>query len=232
MKLAIMQPYFFPYLGYFQLLKAVDKFVVYDDVNFIKQGWINRNFILHDCNPLRVTIPLKQASSFRPIDETQIASFSSWKKKFLQTISQAYGHAPFFKEVYPLVETVIEDDCITIAQLASNSIFAVLEYLELPLEVEPTSRRYMNQHLKGQERVLDICRIECCEKYYNLPGGMDLYEREAFEQAGIDLWFVQPADVSYKQFACKFVPKLSMIDVLMFNDRKTVVSYLDQYEIC
>lgn len=232
MKLAIMQPYFFPYLGYFQLLNAVDKFIIYDDVNFIKQGWVNRNFILMDCKPLRMTIPIRQASSFRPIYETQIASIPGWKKRFLQAISQGYGKAPFFKEVYFLVETVIEKDYITIAQLASSSILAVLEYLELPLEVEPTSRHYMNQHLKGQERVLDICRIECCKKYYNLPGGTGLYERQAFEQSGIDLGFVQPGDVSYRQFECKFVPNLSMIDVLMFNDRKTVISYLDQYEIC
>lgn len=231
MKLAIMQPYFFPYLGYFQLLRAVDKFVVYDDVNFIKQGWINRNFILHNCKPLRFTIPLKHASSFSPIYETQIAPISGWKKKFLKIISQAYRKAPFYIEVYSLIETVVEEDCSTIAQLASNSIFSVLEYLEMSLDVEPTSRCYMNEHLKGQERVLDICRIECCKKYYNLSGGMSLYEHQAFKQAGIDLRFVQSRDVSYGQFGCRFVPNLSMIDVLMFNDRKTVITYLDQYEI-
>jgi len=230
-KLAIMQPYFFPYIGYFQLLKAVDKLVVYDDVNFIKQGWINRNFILQNCNPLRITVPLKQASSFRPINETQIARIFGWKKRFLLTISQAYSKAPFFKDIYPLIETVIEEDCLTIAQLASNSVLAVIEYLGIPLEMEVTSRRYMNRHLNGQERVLDICRIERCEQYYNLQGGIGLYERQAFKKTGVDLCFVQPREVSYRQFGCEFVSKLSIIDVMMFNDRNTVTSYLDQYEI-
>ena len=230
MKLAIMQPYFFPYIGYFQLLKAVDKLVVYDDVNFIKQGWINRNFILGQCNPLRITVPLKQASSFMPIYEVQIAPISGWKKRLLQTVFQAYSKAPFFSEVYPLMEEVVDEDCPTIAQLATSSILAVIKYLDLPLKVEATSRCYKNRNLKGQERVLDICRIEACEKYYNLPGGINLYERQAFQKSGVDLRFIQPRDVRYKQFECEFVPKLSIIDAMMFNDRNTVISYLDEYD--
>lgn len=219
-----MQPYFFPYLGYFQLLATVDKLVVYDDVNFIKQGWINRNFILVNCKAQRITIPVRNASSFELISRTKLAA--DWQAKFLKTIQQAYCRAPYFDHIFSLVEKITAADHKTISELALASIQAVVDYLEFRLQVESTSSRYGNSHLKGKERVLDICRQEACAAYYNLPGGKELYDYETFASAGIRLIFIEPRVMPYKQLNCEFIPNLSIIDVLMFNSREAIRAHL------
>jgi hypothetical protein len=232
MKLAVMQPYFFPYIGYFQLIHAADKFVAYDDVNFIKQGWINRNFILLNCRPLRITIPLSNASSFTTISNSKLSPNAVWRSKLLKTLHQAYDKAPYFEEIYALAEAVIQrEHAGSIAQLALGSIQAVVAYLGLTTQIQPTSSHYRNSHIKGQARVLDICCIEGATTYYNLPGGYKLYDRDVFATAGVELGFIQPSIAPYRQFGCEFVPNLSILDVLMFNDRATVCSYLDNYEV-
>src|SRR5690606_26985644 len=159
MKLAIMQPYIFPYIGYFQLISAVDKFVFYDDVNFIKQGWVNRNRILVNGTDYLFSVPLMKQSSFVKIEDTLInhAEYPHWKKKFLKTLSQAYRKAPLFKSVYPLVESILKQEVDSIATLAKNSILKTCQYLNLHCEWETSSSIYKNEHLKGQNRVLDIC---------------------------------------------------------------------------
>lgn len=231
MKLAIMQPYFFPYLGYFQLIKAVDKFVIYDDVNFIKQGWINRNYILLNCKPTRITIPLQHASSFQTIFETKLSSTVEWRAKLLKTLYQAYGQAPYFNDVFNRIELVIQQRCTSISDLALASIRMVLEYLELSVDIQPTSIHYQNCHLKGQNRILDICRQEGCKSYLNLSGGRALYDAQAFNNADIDLRFIQCKELQYPQFGCTFIPNLSILDVLMFNEKSQVNGYLDYYEL-
>lgn len=229
MKLAVMQPYFFPYLGYFQLLYAVDLFVIYDDVNFIKQGWINRNFILMHCRPLRITIPLAGASSFRAIANTTVSADLAWRNKLLKTLYQAYAKAPHFEPVYTLVEGVVRTHCTSLAELALRSIQAVTEYLGLTTQIRPSTRPYANCSLKGEARILDICLREHADVYYNLPGGESLYERAIFAQAGVDLRFIQPNQPHYPQFGCAFVPNLSILDTLMFNTPETVRGYLEDY---
>lgn len=221
MKLAIMQPYFFPYLGYFQLIRAVDIFVAFDDVSYIKRGWINRNFLLMGCAPIRFTVPLANASQFRPICGTLIAS-TAWQKKFLKTLHQAYAKAPYFSTVYVLAESVVTQHYPSLAELALSSLKAVMAYLGLETLVRPTSRTYGNGHLRGQDRILDICRQEKADVYLNLPGGRALYDPEMFAAANVDLRFLQSSNVSYPQFRCEFVPNLSMLDVLMFNNREAV----------
>lgn len=222
MKLAIMQPYFFPYIGYFQLIYAVDIFVAYDDVTYIKGGWINRNYLLMDCKPTRFTVPVADASPFRLINKTQVASIT-WQAKFLKTLHHAYAKAPQFESVYSLVETVVK--CVNVhslAELALYSLTAVMDYLSISTVVRPTSMIYNNAYLKGQERILDICQREKADTYINLPGGRALYEWVVFFEQGVDLRFLQPGKVHYNQFHCNFVPNLSILDVLMFNERETV----------
>lgn len=231
MKLAIMQPYFFPYLGYFQLIHAVERFVIYDDVNFIKQGWINRNFVLMDCRPLRVTAPLCGASSFKSIADTTLSPGSAWRGKFLKTLIQAYGKAPHFEPAFTLAEDVIQRQCGSVAELALESILAVAKYLGLSAEIRPSARHYENRHLKGEARVLDICRQEGADIYYNPFGGQELYDRATFASAGVELRFIKPGEPRYRQFRCEFVPHLSILDVLMFNDRETVRKFLADFEV-
>ena len=160
--LGIMQPYVFPYLGYFQLMAAVDRFVVYDDVAFIKQGWINRNHILVDGAPHRFTIPLHDPSSFRAIDETSVdpAGYAPFVRKFLRTIDQSYQRAACFSPARALVADVFEGFEGSIGTLALRSLRAVARYVGIGTAIVESSHTYGNGHLKAQERVLDICARE------------------------------------------------------------------------
>jgi hypothetical protein len=230
-KLGIMQPYFFPYLGYFQLIHAVDRFVIYDDVAFIKQGWVNRNRILIDGQPSYLTVPLKHASSFRTIAEIEIddsAQNRQWVARTLKTIDNAYRRAPEFERVFPLVESVLTSGAMRIGDLAFRSVRAVAAYLHLDTGVVETSSVYGNAELTGQDRVIAICRAEAADEYVNASGGVDLYSRDAFAGAGVALRFLESNAPEYKQFGAPFVPSLSIIDVLMFNTAESVRVSLDR----
>lgn len=222
MKLAIMQPYFFPYIGYFQLIHAVDKLVFYDDVNYIKGGWINRNRLFLSGAVRYITVPLAGASSFEKINSTKIGNEGNWQKQMLAVIHQSYDRAPYYGAVIDLVERVINSHDGCIASLAKNSIVAVSEYLSVDTSFVNSSSVYRNQDLRGAARVLDICNKENAKQYWNVPGGRDLYSPDEFKAAGVDLQFVDVAIVPYKQLAPDFNPGLSIIDVMMHNDKEVV----------
>ena len=229
-----MQPYLFPYLGYFQLLHAVDRFVVYDDVAFIKQGWINRNRILINGQPAYFTVPVKHASSFILIQDTVIdddPQNARWVERTLKTIANAYHRAPEFGRVFPLIETALQAPTRRVGELAVASLKAVMQFLDLRTEWIGSSARYGNQHLKGEDRVLAICKAEGATDYINVAGGRELYSRDRFAEERIRLHFLQPVAVEYRQFQHAFVPWLSIIDVLMFNPPVAVREWLTEYEL-
>ena len=234
MKLAIMQPYLFPYIGYFQLVAAVDKFVIYDDVNFIKGGWINRNNVLINKKSNLFTVPLDKSSSYTLINETKInlKFYNIWKVKFLRSLEQSYKKAPYFTEVYNLIENVLQiNENDSIGELAVNSIKSVSEYLQLQTEICETSEIYKNKAISGQERVLDICRIEKASQYINPIGGIDLYSKDSFKEKSVVLNFIKSKPITYSQFDNDFSPWLSIIDVLMFNSVREVNKMINQYEL-
>lgn len=217
MKIAIMQPYFFPYIGYFKLLKAVDKFIFYDDVNFIKGGWINRNRLLLNGKIGYFTIPLSKAGSFSRINSIETKNDMPWEARILAQIAQSYSHAPFYEKVLPLVRSVLETHDGHISTIARNSILAVADYLGMAKDYTASSAIYGNQELKSVARVLDICRKESATSYVNLPGGRALYSPDEFLAAGLELEFVDILLQSYPQSTDAFHSGLSIIDVLMFN---------------
>jgi hypothetical protein len=234
MKLAIMQPYLFPYIGYFQLVAAVNKFVIYDDVNFIKGGWINRNNVLINKKSNLFTVPLNKASSYTLINETKInlKFYNIWKVKFLRSLEQSYKRSPYFTEVYNLIENVLEiNENDLISELAVNSIKNVSDYLQLDTEICKTSENYNNKTKSGQERVLDICGIEKASHYINPIGGIELYSKNTFKENGIALNFIKSKPIIYSQFDNDFSPWLSIIDVLMFNSISEVNVMVNQYEL-
>lgn len=220
MKLAIMQPYLLPYLGYFQLVAQVDSFVFYDDVNFIKNGWINRNRLLAGGEARYFTIPLQGASSFARIADVGVQPAAAWRRKMLNTVRQSYSRAPSFDAVFALLEDVLEPSCERIAELAKRSVAAVAGYLGLGTQFEWTSAVYGNEALGGAARVLDICRRAGAAHYYNLPGGRELYDADEFAAAGVTLHFIEPHLPPYAQGRHEFVPGLSILDVLMWNERE------------
>lgn len=233
LRVAVMQPYLFPYLGYFQLLNAVDRFVVYDDVNFIRQGWINRNNILVNGAAHRFTLPLSGLSSFTAINEVHIDQrlFGIWRSKFMKTLAQAYSKAPHYKQIIILVDQVLDPAATHIGQLARASIEVVAGYLDIATTIIPSSSCYNNKSLKGQERILDICRLEGARYYINAQGGSDLYDRTVFSSRGFKLSFLQPGLSAYPQGGGPFVPGLSIIDVLMFNAPERMRSMLNEFDL-
>lgn len=229
----MMQPYIFPYIGYFQMIKAVDTFVFYDDVNFIKQGWINRNRILVNKKDFLFTIPLKKQNSFEWIKNTNINQklYEVWQKKFLQTLEQNYKKAPFFNEVFKFVKETLSEKNETISELAINSIQKSVTYLDLRTVFQTSSESYQNRGMERQERLIDICKQENATHYINALGGQELYKKEDFQKEGIRLSFIKSNPIEYKQFKNEFVPWLSIIDVLMFNSKEETLKLLDNYEL-
>ena len=228
MKLGIMQPYFFPYLGYWQLISAVDKYVVYDDVTYIKGGWINRNNILLNKQPHLLTLPIENASSFKNINEISITSKISEKEKLLKTINMAYLKAPFFNEIYPIINKLIMENN-NIALLNYNTILEITKYLNIKTEILLSSEIEKDNSLKAEKKVIHINKILDSDTYINAIGGQTLYDKKEFEQNGIKLNFLKMNEIKYEQFKSNFVPNLSIIDILMFNSPEIVNKMLNNY---
>lgn len=229
MKIAIIQPYFFPYLGYFQLANSVDKFVFYDDVNFIRKGWINRNRILLNGKEFIFTLALKSASQNKLINQIDICEGND---RILKTIKYAYLRAPFFDDTYQLIDQVFEsmNEIKCIAKLAEISVKKVAEYLGIRTIFETSSETYgSTEGLRREERLITICQINNADVYINPSGGINLYSKENFRKKGIHLFFMKNSLSKYKQFSDHFVSGLSIIDIMMFNDKKTIKEFLNAY---
>ncbi|RED48380.1 WbqC family protein [Seonamhaeicola aphaedonensis] len=232
MKIAIMQPYFFPYIGYFQLINAVDEFVFYDDVNFIKKGYINRNMILVNGDSYQFTLPIKKASQNKLINQTEVALSKKWIESFLKTLEFAYKNAPYFKSVYNLVQNVLEEDYKNVSQIAINSVSKVCAYLGLTPYFSLSSRDYSNSKtLKKADRLIAIAREAGKCNYINPIGGQKLYTKTYFKDRGVNLSFLQPETICYSQMQHQFVDSLSIIDVLMFNSKDSILTLLNQRKI-
>lgn len=221
-----MQPYFLPYIGYFQLIASVDKFIILDDVNYIKKGWINRNRILLNGQAHNFSIPLLQASQNKYICEMEIKKDERNQEKLLKTFRQAYSRAPYYQEVYPLIEEVIKFPTNKLSIYLLNSIKKINLYLGLTTEIINSSKIYKNTNLKGQERIIDICLKEKAETYLNAEGGHHLYDEEKFKESNINLKFIKPSLIPYKQMQDEFIPSLSILDILMFNKNTFINNHL------
>ncbi|MFD2936546.1 WbqC family protein [Spirosoma flavum] len=234
MTLAIMQPYFLPYIGYMQLMNAVDTFVLYDDVAFINRGWINRNKLLINGQEYLFTVPLKDASQNKRINEVHLADDPKWRSKLLKTIEQGYRKAPYYQTVMPLTEKIINFATDSISDLVHFSLVELNQYLGITTRLIASSSIYNNAELKAQERILDICLQEKATHYINPIGGTELYDKPLFAEAGIKLNFIKANRVEYPQFnrvGNEFIPWLSTLDALMFSDIASVRVMMGEYEL-
>lgn len=232
MKIAIMQPYFFPYLGYFQLIIAVDKFIFYDDVNFIKKGWVNRNRIITNNLVNNINLGLIKASQNKKINEISIITDDF--NKTLKTIQHSYSKAPFFKEVYTLIENYFLS--LTpknlLSEATANSILKVCEYLGINRSFEFSSEKYPNTRgMERGDRLMAICHENKADKYINPLGGTELYKKEVFKDNKIELQFLKPKLETYQQWGGDFISGLSIIDVLMFNSKTDVKRMLNYFDL-
>ena len=231
MKVSIMQPYFFPYIGYFQLIANSDVFVIYDDVNFIKKGWINRNSILVNNTSYLFSMPLQNVSQNKLINEIFITDLDKWKTDLLKTISSSYKKAPFYQDVYPLIEKIISFDELNLALYIQNSLQNLCAYLNLNTKLIMSSEIVKNNDLRGENKIIDICLQLGATQYVNAIGGIELYTQENFQVKNIDLKFIKSENIIYQQFKNEFKPWLSIIDVIMFNSVEDTRMLLNKFEL-
>lgn len=224
-KVAIMQPYILPYIGYFQLINAVDKFVIYDDVQFIKRGWINRNNILFQGEKKLLTIPLNGASSNKQINEIEIFD----NNKFLKTLETAYVKAPYKRTVMPLINEIFSNTDKNLSRFIGNSLKKVSSYIGIETIFCYSSDIEGHQSLKGQNKIIHICKAINAGTYINPIGGKELYDRHIFKHEGINLYFINPHLSNYRQLGNEFIPGLSIVDVLMFNSKDKIQKMLNEY---
>ena len=231
MKLGMMQPYFFPYIGYFQLLNMVDKYVVFDSANYIKNGWVNRNRILVNGAPDYFRASVRKASQNKLINEIEVSNDEDVKTKNIHTLEFAYKKAPFYAEVMPLLERFLMADYDNLAEINVASNKLVCDYLGIQTEIMLFSELDTDKELKREYRIYDVCKTLGADEYVNAIGGTELYDFEEFKKRGIKLSFLKADPIEYEQFGKEFVPSLSIIDVMMFNSVPQIQDMMNKYTL-
>jgi hypothetical protein len=231
MKLGVMQPYFLPYIGYFQLINAVDMFVVYDNIKYTKKGWINRNRMLVNETDKMFSLSLKKDSDFLDIVEREIAPDFN-RSKLLNQFKGAYSCAPYFSEIFPLLEQIISYEDQNLFRFIHHSLISICKYLNINTEIRISSNIAIDHKLKNQNKVIAFCESLAANTYINAIGGIELYSQEQFQAKGIELKFIKSKPFEYKQFDNDFVPWLSIVDIMMFVPLEIIRDQiLNNYEL-
>ena len=225
------QPYFMPYIGYWQLINLVDVFIISDDYNYIEGGWVAKNRILEQGQSRYFNIEISHASSNKKINELYLSKEKFDKEKKLMRLRNAYGRTPFFDEGYALMQRILNYDDLNLAAFLEHSIKEVCDYLDIKTQFVRSSTIPGNCNLEKEYRIFGQCDYTGADVYINAIGGRKLYDFEQFREHGIQLGFIQTQDIQYKQFWYEFVPNLSIIDVIMFNSKQEIKSFLQKYAI-
>lgn len=228
MKLAIMQPYFMPYIGYFQTMAAVDTYVVYDDVQYIKGGWVSHNFLLVGGKKQMFTIQLKGASPNKLFNEVEIGDNF---KKLTHMLQLNYCKAPYYDGVMPVLQEIFNYEDRNLARFLWNSYMKLFEFLGIDTNIILSSSIEKDNSLRGKDKVLAICKALGADTYLNAIGGQELYDKAEFAANGVGLHFVKTDNLQYKQYGSEFEPGLSIIDVIMFNGREGTKELLKKYTL-
>lgn len=232
-KIGIMQPYFLPYIGYFQLIDMVDEFVIYDNIEFSKASWIRRNRMLQNGKDAFFTLPIKKDSDFLDVDQRYLVDdFDLEAGKLLRRIESNYIKAPYFKQFFPVIQNIIYCEERNLFDYILNSVVDIKEYLEISTPIKILSKLGRDIHqLKAQDKVIGACKALHATHYINSNGGAHLYDAESFQNENIELLFYKTKEIEYTQFNNKFIPFLSVLDVCMFNDIDKIKEYLNHFEI-
>lgn len=237
MKIGIMQPYFFPYIGYFSLIKHTDLFILFDTVQFIRHGWIERNRILKPNTSWQyISVPLMSHSRETLIKDIIINNNIDWKNKIFRQLLHYKKYSLYYEDVIKLMEECLDTKTDSIVELNNSVVLGICKYLGITKEIHVFSRMNMNIEKANapDEWALNICkRIGNVKQYWNPIGGIDFFDREKYEKNGISLFFQKINIFPYKQKlenSC-FEPGLSIIDVMMFNSPEKIYEMLDDYEL-
>jgi len=232
MKLAIMQPYFMPYIGYFQLINSVDQFIIYDNIQYTKKGWINRNRILVNGKDQLITLSIKKDSDYLNVVERELSeSWDKDKNKMINIIKSSYSKSPHFQEVSELLSKCLNNPEKNLFKFIYDSIVLINDYLDIKTPIVISSSINADHTLKSQDKVLSLCKAQNASVYINSIGGVELYDKTTFKQNGIELNFIKSYPIKYKQFNNEFVSWLSIIDVMMFNSKEQIQEYLNKYTL-
>lgn len=254
MKLAIMQPYFFPYIGYFQAISAVDKYILYENLDYITEGWMNRNRILiKNQDPIYINAKIQNKSSNKKINEIELLKNNVWKKKLIKSLYFNYSGSNFFEEIFPFLNDLINTEHKFLFEFNANIISEICFLLEIKTTIVTDNNKYnelevllnkiedddyasfpnlkINKPIKKVARVIEICNRENANIFINAIGGKELYNKNEFKKYGIDLFFIETRPYQYKQFSESFVPHLSIIDVLMHNGKEGTKELLNNYNL-
>lgn len=230
MRVGVMQPYFFPYIGYWQLINYVDVFVIFDDVNYINRGWINRNRIILNGGVHYINLPVVKASQNKKINELQVDI--SRIQECLNRIEAAYRKAPYYSLEYGKISEIISQSSrYSVSEILESYIRSLCDYLSISSDIRVSSMIEKDNTLKGEEKIIDICKRIGADEYVNPIGGVELYHKEKFDEAGIELSFLKSRLTPYKQFDDTFISSLSVVDVLMFCGCDMTKKMLDDYDI-
>ena len=232
MRIAIMQPYFMPYIGYFQLISSVDEFIIYDNIQYTKKGWINRNRISVNGKDQFITIPIKKDSDYLDVSERMISdNWGKEKYKILNIIKSFYGKAPNFKEAYGLIEDCLNIEEENLFNFIYETILIINNFLDIKTKIIISSDIDIDHNLRSKNKVIEICKNRNAEIYVNSIGGISLYDKEEFKDNGIILNFIKSNPIKYQQSNSEFIPWLSIVDVMMFNSKEKIKEYLKEYTL-
>lgn len=231
-RVAIMQPYFLPYIGYFQLIKSVDEFILYDNIQYTKKGWINRNRILVNGSDRLITLPVKKDSDYLNVVDREISdTWNTDRKSLLNLIKSSYSKAPYFKETYELLEECLAVEHTNLFEFIHQTLLKINRYVGIETPVTISSTISIDHSLKSEEKVLSLCKAVGATMYINAIGGQHLYSKDRFAAHKIQLQFIKSDTIQYSQFSSNFVPWLSIVDVLMFNSKQDITRYLNSYTL-
>jgi len=231
MTLSGNQPYFLPYLPYWQLIYASDVFLIADDFNFIENSWITRNRLLIQGTPHYFHLDVSKQSSNKPISDLSLAPQSKCKDKLLRQLFLEYRHSKNFDDAYSLLEFILSYPDNNLARFISNSILIILEYLEIKTTVHYTSEYHPDDHLKNKDKVVWFCNQCSADSLINLPGGRELYDPSYFLEHGIDIKFINSSFPRYHQKSSTFIPGLSILDIIMNCSRTEVQDMLPAFSL-
>ncbi|MCI8875041.1 MAG: WbqC family protein [Lachnospiraceae bacterium] len=234
MRLGIMQPYFFPYIGYFSLIKHVDEFILFDTPQFIRHGWIERNRIKNAGGGyVYISVPLLKHSQKTAIQNILINNEMDWKNKILAQLVH-YKKAPYYKEVTEMLRALFEKEYLDIVTLDKVTLEKVCEYLNIDTEIKVFSQMNLEieQVLALDEWALNICKaIPGANEYWNPPGGKAFFDVSKYDKAGIDIRFQEVEITEYQQGKNAFEAGLSIIDVMMYNSSQTIHRMMDNFKL-
>ena len=227
-----MQPYFLPYMGYFHLLNSVDEFVIYDNIQYTKKGWINRNRILVNGKDKLISLPLKKDSDYLNVIDRKLSdNWNVEKVKLLNLIKSSYKKSPQYSIIFPIIEKCIQLSDNNLFNFILNSLTQLNSFLEIDTKVTISSTINIDHTLKSKDKVIAICKNLNATTYINAIGGQELYNVKDFKNHELDLKFIKSSLLNYKQYKNEFIPWLSILDILFFNEKQDIIKHLNEYTL-